>query len=300
MGVNVAKWGTNMNYNESYVKKLLPKRPLDSHKGTFGHVLNIAGSGFYTGAAYFSSLAPLKVGCGRSTLASVQNVLMAVSSLTPDVILMPLEETKEKTISANAIKKLEKNLDNYDVISIGCGLSLNEETEVFVEELIDVLKKTEIPVIIDADGLNIIASQKMIHLPLNTTLTPHPMEMARLMGVNVDQIFLQSDFWAKKCADKYNATVVLKTHKTIVADIKGNFYQNNTGNTALSHGGSGDVLCGMIAGLISQGLNSFDASILAVYLHGKTAEIASEDLTEYSTLASDLLKYIPSAIKTML
>lgn len=289
-----------MNYGKEYLKKILPKRPVDSHKGTFGHVLNIAGSGFYTGAAYFSSLAPLKVGCGRSTLASVPNVLSSVSSLTPDVILMPLEETKEKTISANAIKKLEKTLDKYDVISIGCGLSMNEETEVFVEEFIGILKNSKAPVIIDADGLNIIASQKMIHLPLNTILTPHPMEMARLMGVNVEQILLQPDFWAKKCADKYNATVILKTHKTIVADTKGNFYENNTGNTALSHGGSGDVLCGMIAGFLSQGLNAFDASILAVYLHGKTAELASKELSEYSTLASDLLKYIPAAIKTIL
>lgn len=289
-----------MDYNENYVKKILPNRPADSHKGTFGHVLNIAGSGFYAGAAYFSSLAPLKVGCGRSTLASVQSVLSSVSSLTPDVILMPLEETKDKTISANAIKKLEKTLDKYDVISIGCGLSMHEETEVFVEELMHILKNFKTPVIIDADGLNVIASQKMTHLPLNTILTPHPMEMARLMGVNVEQILLQPDFWVKKCADKYNSTVILKTHNTIVADTKGNFYQNNTGNTALAHGGSGDVLCGMIAGLISQGLNSFDASILAVYLHGKTAEIASKELTEYSTLASDLLQYIPSAIKTLL
>lgn len=289
-----------MDYNKEYFKKLLPKRPIDSHKGTFGHVLNIAGSGFYTGAAYFSSLAPLKVGCGRSTLASVQNVLSAVSSLTPDVILMPLEETKEKTISANAIKKLEKVLDKFEAISIGCGLFLNEETEVFFEELIGILKNSKTPIIIDADGLNVIAAQKILNLPLNTILTPHPMEMARLMGVNVDQILLQPDFWAKKCADKYNATVILKIHKTIVADTKGNFYENNTGNTALAHGGSGDVLCGMIAGFVSQGLNSFDASILAVYLHGKTAEIASKELTEYSTLASDLLKYIPLAIKTIL
>lgn len=289
-----------MNYDENYVKKLLPKRPLDSHKGTFGHVLNIAGSGFYTGAAYLSSFAPLKVGCGRSTLASVQSVLSSVSSFTPDVILMPLEETKEKTISANAIKKLEKSLDKYDVVLMGCGLSLNEETEVFVEELMHILKNSKAPVIIDADGLNIIAAQKIFDLPLDTILTPHPMEMARLMGVNVEQVLLQPDFWAKKCADKYSATVILKTHRTIVADTKGNFYENNTGNTALSHGGSGDVLCGMIAGFISQGLNPFDASILAVYLHGKTAEIASKELTEYSTLASDLLKFIPAAIKTIL
>lgn len=289
-----------MQFDEKYVKQLLPKRPVDSNKGTFGHVLNIAGSGFYTGAAYFSSLAPLKVGCGRSTLASVQSVLMAVSSLSPDVILMPLDETKEKTISANAIKKLEKTLDKYDVISIGCGLSINEETEIFFEELVQVLKNSETPMVIDADGLNILASLKIFNLPSNIILTPHPLELSRLMEVNVENILLQPEFWAKKCSDRYDCTTILKLHKTIVVDTKGNCYFNNTGNTALSHGGSGDVLCGMITGFIAQGLNCFEASILAVYLHGKTSELASKELTEYSTLASDLLKFIPAAIKTIL
>lgn len=286
-----------MDYNENYVKGLLPKRPQVSNKATFGSVLNIAGSGFYTGAAYFSSLSPLKVGCGRSTLASIEVVLRATSALSPDIILMPLESTKEKTISPKSIKVLEKVLDKYKAVSVGCGLSTNKKTGIFFEKLIKAMSEKQTNFVIDADALNLLAKLKNVKLPENSVLTPHPKEMSRLMNVAVDNILLQPEFWVKKCSEKYNCTVVLKMHKTLVYDAKGNFYINTTGNSALAHGGSGDVLCGMITGFLAQGLNSFDACSLAVYLHGLTAEIASEELTEYSTLSSDLLNYISGAIK---
>lgn len=289
-----------MEYNKEYFKSILPKRPENSHKGTFGHVLNIAGSGFYTGAAYFSSIVPLKVGCGRITLASVKPVLEAISSFSPDIILMPLDETKEKTIAPKSINKLEKVLGNYDVVSVGCGLSMNKDTIKFFAKLIKVLRNLETPVVIDADGLNILSELKNYDLPPNTILTPHPLELSRLMRVSVENILSEPETWVKKCCEKYQCTTVLKLHETLIADNKGNFYVNKTGNTALSHGGSGDVLCGMIAGFLAQGLNCFDASVLGVYLHGVMAEIASEELTEYSTLSSDLLNYIPKAIKTIL
>lgn len=289
-----------MDYDKEYFKTLLPKRPEDSHKGTFGHVLNVAGSEFYTGAAYFSSLAPLKVGCGKVTLASNEKVLRTVGALSPDIILMPLNKVKKEIFN------------NFQAISIGCGLSQEKDSVKLFEKMIGIANKTQIPVVIDADGLNILAASPLAtcgrgaggegynYLPTNTILTPHPKEMARLMETTVESILAQSEFWTQKGCEKYNCTIVLKSHKTIVADNKGHFYLNNTGNSALSHGGSGDVLCGMISGLLAQGLKSFEASILAVYLHGITAEIASEELTEYSVLASDLLNYIPKAIKTIL
>lgn len=315
-------------FDKKYFKGILPQRPKDGHKGTFGNVLNIAGSGFYTGAAYFSSAAALRVGCGKSTLASVHSVLKAVSMLCPDVILMPLDESIHSTILPCALSKVEENLDKYQVVSVGCGLHTCKDTIQFFEKLITVLCKTQLPVVIDADGLNILSilySEETvldpekgtppkhikidlplkkhplpIYLPPNTILTPHPKELAKLMAVSVENILLQPEFWVKKAADKYNCTVVLKMHETMVADNKENFYINNTGNTALSHAGSGDVLCGMISGFLSQGLNCFEASMLGAYLHGIAAEIASKELTEYSTLSSDLLNYIPKAIKTLL
>lgn len=285
--------------NEKYVKKLLPKRPKDSYKGTFGHVLNIAGSGTYTGAAYFSSISSLKSGCGLTTLASVETVIRAVSALTPDVILMELEETRDKKISPRAIKQLEPILDKYQAISLGCGLSTTKDTINFFEKLINILKKLRTPVIIDADGLNILSGFENIVLPQNTVLTPHPKELSKLMGINTEDVLLQPEFWVKKCCEKYDCITVLKLHKTLVSD-NNNFYINNTGNSALSHGGSGDILCGMISGFLAQGLNCFDASVLSVYLHGRAAVIVSKDLTEYSTLSSDLINYIPKAIKSII
>lgn len=286
-----------MEFDGKYVKTLLPKRPDNGHKGTFGHALNIAGSGFYTGAAYFSSIASLKIGCGRSTLASVESVLRAVASLCPDIILLPLKSTKNKTISPCAVKDLAKVLENYSAISIGCGLFCDKDTVKFFEKLIKVLAESSKPFVVDADGLNILARLKNVKLPKNTILTPHPIELSRLLDVSLENILSQPEFWTKKCCEKYNCITVLKLHKTIVADNKGHLYINSTGNTALAHGGSGDVLCGIISGLLSQGLNCFDASILAVYMHGIVGEIASTELTEYAVLASDLIDYIPRAIK---
>jgi len=269
-------------------KALLPKRPENSHKGTFGHVLNVAGSEFYTGAAYFSSISPLKVGCGKVTLLSEPAVLKTVSTLSPDVILMPL-------------KNFEKGIiEEYQVVSIGCGLSQSKNAIMLFKRVVEIVRKTQIPMVIDADGLNILSKLDKIELPNNVILTPHPKELSRLMGIKVEDILSKPEDWAKKCCEKYNCTIILKLHKTIVADNKGDLYINESGNSALSHGGSGDVLCGMICGFLAQGLNCFEASVLSVYLHGITAEIASEELTEYSVLASDLLKYIPQSIKTLL
>ena len=297
---------SNSDFDENYIKKLLPERAEDSHKGTFGHVLNIAGSGFYSGAAYFSSMASLKVGCGRSTLASGNTVITAVSALSPDIILLPLEETTSKTsktISLKAAKTLEPLLKNYQAISVGSGLSTDKEVAKFFKRLLESLRLSETPVVIDADGLNMLSTLKINEvekLPLNTILTPHPMEMSRLMKVSVDNILLQPEFWAKKCCEKYDCITILKTHKTVVSDNRGHVYINNTGNSALAKGGSGDVLTGMITGFLASGVKPFDAAILAVYLHGKTGELASKELNEYSVLASDLLDYIHLAIKELI
>lgn len=274
-----------MEYNPEQVKKLLPLRPKNSHKGTFGHVLNIAGSEFYTGAAYFSSVSALKVGCGLVTLASAPTVLRTVGALCPDIIFMPVEKLK--------------TVDNFQAVSIGCGISQGKDSIKIFQKVLNLLKDSDIPVVIDADGLNILSKLK-INLPRNIVLTPHPKELARLIKTNLEDILNEPEFWVKKCSEQYNCTTVLKLHKTIVADNSGNIYVNNTGNSALSHGGSGDVLTGMITGFLAQNTKPFEACCLAVYLHGLAGELASKELTEYSTLTSDLINYIPQAIKTII
>lgn len=293
-----------MLQNLKSFKTLLPKRPKNSHKGTFGHVLNVAGSEFYTGAAYFSSVSTLKVGCGLVTLVSDDMVLKSVASLTPDVIFK------------NSDKLKPEDFTKFQAVSLGCGLSQSKKAKNLFKKIINNLKTSEIPLVIDADGLNLLANcQKnwcilpRSHgervgvrgkLPKNIILTPHPKEMSRLMGASTEEILSNPKLWAEKCCKKFNCVTVLKLHETIVTDGGNNLYINKTGNSALAHGGSGDVLCGMITGFLAQGLNCFEASVLAVYLHGLTAEIASKELSEYSVLTSDLIKYIPKAIKTIL
>lgn len=258
----------------------LPARPQISHKGTFGKVLNIAGSSYMPGAAYLSSISALKVGAGYVELASYEKVLTSVSHIAPEIILAPI----------NAIPEL---IQNCTVAAIGCGLSMSKKSEKLFDNCLKNLRKKNI--VIDADGLNIL-SGKEYYFDTNAILTPHPKEAARLLGCSSEDILSEIELSAKRISEKYNCITVLKTNKTIVTDGI-NIYKNTSGCSALAKAGSGDVLCGMITGLVAQGMNLFDASALGVYLHGLAGELAAKDLSEYGVLASDQLRYIPLAIK---
>ncbi len=265
----------------------LPARKEDSHKGTFGKVLNISGSENYTGAAYLSSISALKTGCGYVTLAASHKVISSVSSLTPDIVYMPITEVKDK-------------LANYDVVSIGCGLSVETATAIMFKSILAKLSTLDIPIVIDAGGLTLLSKMKNPELPPKLILTPHPAEAARLLKVETEKVAAKPDFYVKKLSKTFECTTVLKSHKTRVCSTDGEIYINETGNSALAKAGSGDVLCGIITGLLAQKMEIFEAAKTGVYLHGLTGEIASKELTEYSVLASDLLKYIPFAIKHIL
>ena len=262
----------------------LPKREQFSNKSTFGKVLNIAGSEYYTGAAYLSSVASLKVGCGYVALASSPKVLNVLAYRTSDIVFLPIENIKKK-------------INEFNVISVGCGLSTDLSVSILFKSLLETLAKLEVPVIIDADGLNLLSKMKEVpELPKNLILTPHPKEASRLLGVDTEKILNKPIMYAKKITKKYGCTTVLKMHSTVVCSTAEDIYVNETGNSALAKAGSGDVLTGIISGLCAQGMDNFEAAKLGVYLHGKTGEIASGMLSEYSVLASDLLNYIPLAI----
>ena len=261
----------------------LPARPQNSNKGTFGKVLNIAGSKYMTGAAYLSSVAALRIGAGYVELISSEEVLRVVSNLAPEIVLAPLE-------------KLSETINNSSVLSIGCGLSTSQSAfEIFTTAIDNVNNK---PLVIDADGLNIL-SELDYKFNKNTIITPHPKEAARLLDVNLDNVLENVESSSKNLAKKYNCITVLKTHKTIVTDGK-NIYKNSSGNSALAKAGSGDVLTGIISGLLAQKMKPFDAAVLGVYLHGIAGELAAKDLSEYGVLASDILSYIPFAIQNYL
>ena len=257
----------------------LPIREQNSNKGTFGKILNIAGSKYMPGAAYLSSVSALKIGAGYVELISDENVLNSVAAKSAEIVLAPEE-------------KLSELIPQATVIEIGCGLSPDNE-DIFNKTL---ELRTNQPMIIDADGLNIL-SKMNYKFDENVILTPHPKEASRLLGCTLEDVLKNIEISAKKISEKYNCITVLKTHKTVAVSPKGEVYQNNTGCSALAKAGSGDVLCGMIAGLLVQKMSPFEAAILGVYLHGLTGEIAAKELSEYSPLASDLINYIPYAIK---
>ncbi len=276
----------------------LPKREQFSNKSTFGKVFNIAGSEYYTGAAYLSSIAALKAGCGYVALSSSPKVLNTISLRTSDIVFIPIEN-------------LKKRIEDFDVISIGCGLSTDLSASIMFKSTLETLAKLDKPVIIDADGLNLLSKMKDgVNLPQNLIITPHPKEASRLLNIEVDEILDKPVQYAQELSQKYNCITVLKQHSTIVCSPEEDIYINETGNSALAKAGTGDVLTGMISGFVAQSVSGdkrknkkftpFEAVKLAVYLHGKAGEIASDMLTEYSVLASDLLNYIPMAIADLL
>ena len=187
---------------------------------------------------------------------------------------------------------------------IGCGFGLKHSSVKDFKQLINKLQKETMPTIIDADGLNLLAKiTSASHFSLRERaliLTPHPMEAARLLECELNEVLSDLEGAAKKITEKYNCITVLKTHRTIICNTDFTMHINQNGNSALAKAGSGDVLAGIIAGLLAQGVNDFDACKLGVYLHSRAGEIASESLTEYSVLATDVINYLSQAIKEIL
>lgn len=262
----------------------MPYREQNSNKRTFGKVLNFAGSKNYYGAAYLSSLSVLKIGAGYLSLSAEKNIIKAVSVLLPESVFLSEREGL-------------RNMEKFDVIMIGCGLGQSFKSKRLFKKVLRQACKFDKPIVIDADGLNILAEMKKYTLPSITIITPHPLEAARLLNISLEEVLNNTENCAKQLSQKYRCTTVLKLHRTIVCNIDGTIYKNEYGNSALAKAGSGDVLTGIISGLLAQKTEPFEAAKLGVYLHSRAGEIASENLTEYSVLASDLPKYLPQAIK---
>ena len=264
----------------------MPTREQESNKGTFGKILNVAGSDNYIGAAYLSTYSAYKVGAGYVALASDTNVIKSVSQMLPEAVYME-------------IPYAYRRLNEFDVILIGCGIGKSFASKNNFKFLMNFFKDKDVPVVIDADGLNILSEMHNLFLPQNTIITPHPAEAARLLVKDIDEVLADLEGSALELCEKYNCITVLKTHRTIICD-KSNMFINEHGNSALAKAGTGDVLAGIIAGILAQKYLPLEAAKLGVYLHSRSGEIASEDLTEYSVMASDIPKYLPLAIKELL
>ena len=263
----------------------MPIREQDSNKGTFGKILNVAGCDNYIGAAYLSTYSAYKVGAGYVALATEQNVIKSVTQMLPEAVYME-------------VPYAYRRLNDFDVILIGCGIGKGFAAKNNFKFIINYFRDKETPFVIDADGLNIL-SQLQLTLPQNTIITPHPMEAARLLVKDIDEVLADLEGAAMELSEKYNCITVLKTHRTVICD-RSNLFINEHGNSALAKAGTGDVLAGIISGLLVQKIEPIEAARLGVYLHSRAGEIASEDLTEYSVMASDIPKYLPQAIKEIL
>jgi NAD(P)H-hydrate epimerase len=285
-----------ININD--IIKKFPKRQPAANKGDFGHVLVIAGSSGYTGAAYLTSQAALLSGSGLVTLAVGRSLYEIMATKLTEVMVRPFFETRDLSLSLLAEKEISAFSERCNCLAIGPGISQNKETQSLVRNII---AKVEKPIVLDADGINALAvhSELLKNVKSSLILTPHPGEMARLTGKEKDEIQKNRKDVALTFANEYNTVVVLKGHETVVAAPGGEYYINKTGNSGMATGGTGDVLTGIITGFIAQGITPFEASILAVYFHGLAGDLAAKEKGLLSLIATDLLNKLPEALKVL-
>jgi hydroxyethylthiazole kinase-like uncharacterized protein yjeF len=279
------------------IVQLFSPRPPNSNKGNFGHVLVLGGSLGKTGAAAMAGIAVLRVGAGLSTVATAKSALSTVAGFHPELMTEPLEETDQGTISKRAQERVERLADKMTVLAIGPGISRHPETSEMVRAVVIQSDKS---IVLDADGLNAFEGQAAT---LNgkgkwLVITPHPGEMARLLGCSIADVQRDRIKAARSFAREHDLIVVLKGHRTLVAKPDGEVWVNTTGNPGMATGGTGDVLTGMTSGLVAQNPQRvFDAVIAAVHLHGLAGDVARERMGEQSLIATDLIEAFPEAIR---
>jgi NAD(P)H-hydrate epimerase len=276
---------------------LLAPRQRDANKGSYGHVLVIGGSLGKAGAAAMAGFSALRVGAGLSTIATARSVLHTVAGFHPEVMTEPLEETEAGTISLQSLDSgvIASLAERKTVLAIGPGISRHLETVEFVRAMV---QKYDTPMVLDADALNAFegAAANLNGRGRRLVITPHPGEMSRLTGLSIAEIQAHRVDIAKKFAQEHELVVVLKGHRTLIASPDGEVWVNATGNPGMATGGTGDVLTGMITGLIAQHPRSvLEATVLAVYLHGLAGDLAYRELGENSLVATDLVRFLPLA-----
>ncbi|MGD1215588.1 MAG: NAD(P)H-hydrate dehydratase [Terriglobales bacterium] len=277
---------------------LLAPRARDANKGSYGHALVIGGSLGKAGAAAMAGFAALRAGAGLSTVATPKSVLATVAAFHAEVMTEPLAETEQGTISLRAIGSgLDALLEYGTLIAIGPGISRNSETAEFVRTIVERRDKS---IVVDADGLNAFegAAGKLNGRGRTLVITPHPGEMSRLTGLSIAEIQANRLEVARNLAREHELIVVLKGHRTLIAAPDGTVWVNPTGNPGMATGGTGDILTGMVAGLIAQHpQHALEATALAVYLHGLAGDLASESVGENSLVATDLVRFLPQAFE---
>jgi hydroxyethylthiazole kinase-like uncharacterized protein yjeF len=278
-------------------------RPRDSNKGMYGHVLVAGGSLGKTGAAVMSGFSALRTGAGLVTVAAPRSTLGIIAGYHPELMTEPLTETDAGSISKEALEEFERVAEKKTVLAIGPGISRHPSTAEFVRAIVT---KSQTHTVLDADGLNAFEGQTKLLNGRGRTLviTPHPGEMARLTGLNIAAIQRDRINVARSFASEHQLVVVLKGDRTIVTGGRGETFVNTTGNPGMATGGTGDILTGIVAGMLAQnvrrlinGANTFPAVLAAVYLHGLAGDVAEEAMGEHSLVATDLIRALPEAFR---
>jgi len=276
------------------VRELLRlRRDPAAHKGRFGHVLVLAGSTGFAGAACLAAEGALRAGAGLVTLGVPKSLLPVVASKLTACMTHPFREVHGGAFALGALPDVLSLAERCDVVALGPGIGRQRSTEKFVHALIRALQR---PLVIDADGLNALEGQEQVldaaRAPL--VLTPHPGEMARLTGLAAGDIQARRAEVAADFARRHRLVVALKGHRTVITDGT-QTHINETGNPGMASGGTGDVLTGLVAGLLAQGLEPFPAAALAAHLHGLAGDLAAAQLGQQALTATDLLAHIGSA-----
>ncbi len=303
VGISIPRSVTNNSNFRTFtisiedIRTIIPKRIKTVHKYNLGKIFVLAGSKGYTGAATMATQSAMRVGAGATVLGTPSSVYPILAKKLTEVMVNPLNATEDGAVSLKAYHQIKKFIDWASHLIIGCGLSLNEETEKLVWKI---LMEFDKPMLIDADGLTMLSqNSKLIknRLSKNVILTPHNGEFSRLTGLSINEIEKDKVTIARKFAKGNKLTLVLKGAPSITASADGRVIVNSTGNAGMATAGSGDVLAGIIGGLWAQGINDFEAAYAGVFLHGLAGDIAKEKLGESSIMALDIQSRIPQAIK---
>ena len=294
--------------DKDIVRRVLPTRLRDAHKGSFGHVYVAAGSTGKSGAAFMSAFAALRAGSGLVTLWLPENLRGGIAGKFPELMTEFLPETDAGTFACSGAERLIARLGDADALVLGPGMTTEYSTRMFIRELV---RRSTVPVILDADGLNVFAPMDE---PFNNengqpiAVTPHPGEMARLTGETTSEVQRRRIKTALDFAARYRAWVTLKGNQTLIAAPNGELFINNTGNPGMATGGSGDILAGIMGRFAAAwklrdtenrpNLSEYLAS--AVYLHGLAGDIAARNGSEESLVATDLLEHLPEAFREIL
>jgi len=284
--------------------RAFPPRQPASHKGAFGHLLIVAGGLGKTGAAVLAGTAALRTGAGLVTVATPEPALPIVAAGRPELMTEPLPVDADGGLAAAAIGRVLALAEGKDAVALGPGIGQAESTRRFVREIV---RQGEWPLVVDADGLNcLVQGRSRSGLPdalprhAPTVLTPHPGEMARLIGLTVEEVQRRRVEVARRLARDTGACVALKGQRTVVASAEGEAAINPTGNAGMATGGTGDVLTGMVGALLARGLDPWLAATAAVYVHGRAGDLAAARLGLASLAAGDLLDTLPDALASLI